>query len=120
MYSLTVFYNNLLMKVLEGEAWALWSSLNFASDLCLWEVYFESHFRVMVDKCHISKEDSSEAGVLISECRTMLSNNQSFHLDFVRRQANVVHSLARLHPILVFSFIIIFPNVGDLIMNEST
>ncbi|RZB94057.1 Geraniol 8-hydroxylase [Glycine soja] len=71
-----------LKKVLEGEAWALWSSLNFASDLCLWEVYFESHCRVMVDKCHISKEDSSEAGVLMSECRTMLSNNQSFHLDF--------------------------------------
>lgn len=83
--------------MLEGEAWALWLALKFAMNMCLTEVYFESDCKILVDKVSSNSVDLSEAGVLINECRQLLLFNQTYHLVFVRRQANVVaHSLVRI------------------------
>lgn len=37
-------------SVLEGEAWALWSALQFANNICLTKVLFESNCKILVDK----------------------------------------------------------------------
>ena len=62
--------------MLEDEAWALWSALKFAADVCM------LHEQYLLNTLNLTVKSSL--------------SNQTFHLGFVRKQVNVVaHNLAK-------------------------
>lgn len=80
----------------EGEAMGLLQVLQWAQELQLQNVLFELDAKCVVDSVQSNKEDLTEYGNNITECRRLLSLNPTFSVDVVRRQANVVaHSFAR-------------------------
>jgi hypothetical protein len=70
--------------------------------------------------CTIKKQNVSEYGSLIDECKIILSNHSDFIIAFIRRQANgSAHVLARraIYHASCTTFYII-PNCITTIMNE--
>ncbi|XVF80380.1 hypothetical protein PTKIN_Ptkin15bG0065400 [Pterospermum kingtungense] len=60
-------------------------------------VCFETDAKYVVDAIHWEQQDYSKYGSLIYECKSLLKNDVSFSIHFVRRQANeIAHTLAKL------------------------
>ncbi|XVF75285.1 hypothetical protein PTKIN_Ptkin13bG0174900 [Pterospermum kingtungense] len=67
-------------------------------------VHFETDAKYAVDAIHGEQQDHSEYGSLISECRSLLTNDDGFSVHFVRRQANeITHTLVKLSCFLTSS-----------------
>jgi hypothetical protein len=57
---------------------------------------FEMDCKMVVDDVHNKKQNNSEYGSLIDDCRTIFSNHSDFIVAFTRCQANgSAHALAR-------------------------
>jgi len=59
-------------------------------------VVFEVDCKNVVDTIHDHWQDRSEAGLTISDCKTILSQFPHFRIELIRRQANAAaYTLAR-------------------------
>ncbi|XVF75961.1 hypothetical protein PTKIN_Ptkin13bG0229200 [Pterospermum kingtungense] len=85
-----------LHEVKECEALALLEALRWVQGLVMEKVIFETDSRIVVDAVTSKKEDLTEFGSIIDQCRSILSFHNTFMVKFVRRRANVVaHSMAQ-------------------------
>lgn len=69
------------------------------SAMRLHEVQFAFDCKVLMDNINITVEDFSQLGSTLHDCRSLLSVNQTFHISYVRKQANgVARVLTRTTP----------------------
>ncbi|KAK6164785.1 hypothetical protein DH2020_001649 [Rehmannia glutinosa] len=86
-----------VMCVKEAEAMGLKEALSWVKNLNLHSVLFEVDAKGVSDSVNGAENDVSEYGLLIKECRNFLTDNSSFSVGFVHREANTVaHELARI------------------------
>ncbi|XP_073025183.1 uncharacterized protein [Primulina eburnea] len=79
-----------------AEAMAFKEALSWIEGMDVQEVIVESDSKIVVEAISTEKEDISEFGAIISECRKVIRQRPSFRVSFARRQANkVAHNLAR-------------------------
>jgi hypothetical protein len=110
-----------IMTPAEGEAWGPQQAMRWMEMLGYHKVIFEMDCKMVVDDVHNKKQNVSEHGSLIDECRTILSNHSDFIIAFTRCQVNgSAHALARaaiFHASRATFYII--PNcITTIIMNE--
>ncbi|EEF50080.1 conserved hypothetical protein [Ricinus communis] len=78
-----------------AEAVALKEAIRWAIQMRFSLVVFESDSKIAVDAIRSLAADWSEFGIIIDECRSLLSLGLNFQVYFVKRQANMVaHVLA--------------------------
>ena len=90
-------------KVMEGmfssrevEALCLREAIRWVISQQYVSVIFETDSKLVVNAINNSSADLSKFGLLIQECKLLLSSSKNFLCSFVNRQAHVVsHSLAR-------------------------
>lgn len=49
---------------------------------------FETDYKSNVDIFQGGLSSNTEVGSTLDDCRTLLSNNPSYHVSFIKRQAN--------------------------------
>ncbi|KAK2407645.1 Ribonuclease H superfamily protein [Trifolium repens] len=114
-------HTSAVMTPAEAEAWALQQGIMWMAMLGYRNVIFELDCKTVVDDIDSSKDNHSEYGLLIEDCKSMLSPHSNYVVAFTRRQANgSAHALARAalsHASrITFNYI---PNyILTLIMNE--
>ncbi|XP_073295662.1 uncharacterized protein [Primulina huaijiensis] len=80
----------------DAEEMAFKEALSWVEGMNVQDVIFESDSKVVVEAINLEREDDSEFGAIISECREVLRQRPSFSVCFTRRQAiKVAHNLAR-------------------------
>lgn len=90
------YWSSPKVSVDEGEALGLLQAIKWAIDLQFSNVIFELDYLIVTNSIRFPKEDMSEVGAIVQECRDLLGSKSNFVVKFVMRQANVVaHSLAR-------------------------
>ncbi|XP_065868718.1 uncharacterized protein [Euphorbia lathyris] len=78
------------------EALAIRTSMIWLATMRYTNVEFESDAKMVVDAIQSEKQDISEFGSLIHDCRAILRSNSSFKLSFISRLANrAAHLVAR-------------------------
>ncbi|KAK2386904.1 hypothetical protein QL285_060742 [Trifolium repens] len=112
---------NAVMTPTEAEAWALQQGILWMAMLGYRKVIFELDCKTVVDDINSSKDNHSEYGLLIVDCKSMLFTHSNYVVTFTRRQANgSAHALARAalsHASrITFDYIPIC--IATLIMNE--
>jgi ribonuclease HI len=89
-------YNNGVVTAAEAEAWALQQGIMWIAILEYQNVMFELDCKTVVEDVHSSKVNYSEYGLLIDDCKSLLSNHTNYLVVFTRRQTNgSAHALAR-------------------------
>lgn len=84
------------LEVREGEAMGLLQALHWARELQLEDVVFEMDAKTVADSVKSCTEDLTDFGIIIKQCRDILSVEPNYVVEFVRRQANVVaHAFAK-------------------------
>ncbi|XVF77572.1 hypothetical protein PTKIN_Ptkin14bG0055900 [Pterospermum kingtungense] len=95
-------------SVKEAEVFGVLQALNWIRELQFHSVLIEIDAKVVVDAIYGAGIDVSEFGVLVAQCKQILSLQQDYSIRFVHQQANVVaHALvreARYHARLINSF----------------
>ncbi|XVE66467.1 hypothetical protein DITRI_Ditri08aG0081900 [Diplodiscus trichospermus] len=80
----------------EAEALCLLKAFEWIKSMDMANVIFEMDAKLVVDAINSTKHDISEFGSIISYSRTILQNEDTFKVEFTKRQANkVVHTLAK-------------------------
>ncbi|XP_073134911.1 uncharacterized protein [Henckelia pumila] len=79
-----------LMEVREAEAIAFKEALSWIEEMGIQDVTFESDSKVVIDAVRGQREDESEFGIIIEECRRVLCNKPSFRFGFTRRQQTML------------------------------
>lgn len=80
----------------EAETIGLWNVLLWLSELGLNSVTIELNCLPVLNGLKTSTLPKNEFVVLLSKCRNLLSNFQSFQVSFTRRHANLAaHTLTR-------------------------
>lgn len=90
----------------EGEVLALLNALLWVEDLGLHHLNFETNCKSLVDNIYHPRED--HFGAITRQCKQILEANPTFTVEFVRRQTNVAHSLAKLSTHYAASFVFSF------------
>lgn len=86
-----------LSSVSEGEeALGLNHSLRWLTNLGVEDIQIELDYKVVVDRPRNHKENLTELGMVVIKSRELLRNFPSYHVSFIKRQANLVaHTLVR-------------------------
>lgn len=74
----------------EGEALGLLKALQWINDLGLDFVSSEPDRKSVVDHVKFTREDSTEYGLIIDQCKQLLLVKPNCNLEFVRREGNLV------------------------------
>jgi ribonuclease HI len=85
-------YISAVMTPAEAEAWALQQGIMWMAMLGYRNVIFELDCKTVVDDINSSKDNHSEYGLLIDDCKSMLSIHRNYVVAFTRRQANGMSS----------------------------
>jgi len=98
------------------------SALQWARDLQLVNMNFETDSKTVVDNIYGKMQSVSDYSAIINGCRRLIACDlPNFDVKFIKREANKVdHSLARDAPCYAsFRIFIRIPScISDLIMNE--
>lgn len=111
-----------LLDVPEGEAIGLLYAIRWAKELNLNNITFELDSKRVVDSFHSTRNDVSDLGAIIRECRTTFSSFfTNSRVEFIRRQANeVAHRLARAATFYasIHYFTVLPDCIQDVLINE--
>ena len=106
----------------EGEAIGLLYAIRWAKEQNLNNVIFELDSKRVVDSFYSTRNDVSDLGAIIRECRTTFSSFfTNSRVEFIRRQANeVAHRLARAATFYasIQDFTVLPDCIQDVLINE--
>ncbi|CAH9126141.1 unnamed protein product, partial [Cuscuta epithymum] len=84
------------LSPVEAKVWGLRQAMSWMQNMDHEQVIFEMDSKQVVQDVHSAREDISEYGSLLEDCKSLLATKNNFKVVFTRRKANSsAHALAR-------------------------
>ncbi|PNX79721.1 replication protein A 70 kDa DNA-binding subunit [Trifolium pratense] len=83
------------LSTVEGEAWTLLQAMKEANHRGLDKIKFENDSQVLIEAIRMRRSGNSKFSLIVTDIIQIMLSCINFEVEFVRRQANMVHTLAR-------------------------